>query len=146
MNVAVLRDEDWTVIYKAFGAEWRQYGYSRPWRPLKPVVLGEGITGSITADIKEFICELKWLYSNWILDKSVWYSARGIPYQRGYLLHSPPGHNKNSFITALANWCCAFIFFISDPRSKFTWNAISVCLISMKWPCQLVGWTSMKIN
>ncbi|VDL59139.1 unnamed protein product [Hymenolepis diminuta] len=68
------------------------------------------------------------------------------PLSTGLLPHSPPGRNKSSFITALANWCCAFIFLINDSRSKFTWSVISVCLISMKWACQLVGWSSMKIN
>ncbi|VDL27980.1 unnamed protein product [Hymenolepis diminuta] len=89
-QAAILKDEGWTIIYKAFGAEWRQFGYPRPRRPLNSVVLGEGIAESVTADIKEFI------------SSSAWYSARGIPYRRGYLLYGPPGCGKSSFITALA--------------------------------------------
>ncbi|VDO04077.1 unnamed protein product [Rodentolepis nana] len=89
-QAAFLKDEGWTVIYKAFGAEWRQFGYPRPRRPLNSVVLGEGVAETITADIKEFI------------NSSTWYSARGIPYRRGYLLYGPPGCGKSSFITALA--------------------------------------------
>ncbi|EUB60819.1 Mitochondrial chaperone BCS1 [Echinococcus granulosus] len=87
---AIAKDKGWTVIYKAFGSEWRQFGYPRPRRPLNSVVLGEGVAESITADIKEFI------------SSPDWYSARGIPYRRGYLLYGPPGCGKSSFITALA--------------------------------------------
>lgn len=54
-KAVLLKDEGWTVIYKAFGAEWRQFGYPRPRRPLNSVVLGEGVAEAITADIKEFI-------------------------------------------------------------------------------------------
>lgn len=36
------------------------------------------------------------------MDNPEWYSSRGIPYRRGYLLHGPPGCGKSSFITALA--------------------------------------------
>ncbi|CDS43054.1 mitochondrial chaperone BCS1 [Echinococcus multilocularis] len=52
---AIAKDKGWTVIYKAFGSEWRQFGYPRPRRPLNSVVLGKGVAESITADIKEFI-------------------------------------------------------------------------------------------
>jgi chaperone BCS1 len=31
-----------------------------------------------------------------------WYTDRGIPYRRGYLLHGTPGSGKSSFIFALA--------------------------------------------
>ncbi|MFX4351319.1 AAA family ATPase, partial [Acinetobacter baumannii] len=32
-----------------------------------------------------------------------WYSARGIPWRRGYLLYGPPGTGKTSLIRALAS-------------------------------------------
>ncbi|VDD76329.1 unnamed protein product [Mesocestoides corti] len=87
---AIAKDEGWTVIYKAVGPEWRQFGYPRPRRALNSVVLKEGLAESITSDVQEFI------------DSQKWYSVRGIPYRRGYLLYGPPGCGKSSFITALA--------------------------------------------
>ncbi|KAH8853302.1 Mitochondrial chaperone BCS1 [Schistosoma japonicum] len=87
---AVARDKGWTVVYKAVGSEWRQFGYPRPRRPLDSVILREGVAEAIVADVKEFV------------DNQSWYTDRGIPYHRGYLLHGPPGCGKTSFITALA--------------------------------------------
>lgn len=82
--------EGMTVMYTGVGAEWRQFGYPRRRRPISSVVLGEGIADSIVKDVNEFICS------------SSWYTERGIPYRRGYLLYGPPGCGKSSFITALA--------------------------------------------
>ncbi|BHF72727.1 mitochondrial chaperone [Sparganum proliferum] len=89
-SAAAMKDEGWTVIYKAFGSEWRQFGYPRPRRPLNSVVLDKGLTESISFDVKDFI------------ESQAWYTERGIPYRRGYLLYGPPGCGKSSFITALA--------------------------------------------
>ena len=36
------------------------------------------------------------------LNSSKWYTERGIPYRRGYLLHGPPGCGKTSFTQVLA--------------------------------------------
>ena len=36
------------------------------------------------------------------LNSAKWYTDRGIPYRRGYLLYGPPGSGKSSFIQALA--------------------------------------------
>lgn len=36
------------------------------------------------------------------LSSEQWYSDRGIPYRRGYLLYGSPGSGKTSFIYALA--------------------------------------------
>lgn len=87
---AMVKDEGWTVIYKAVGPEWRQFGYPRRRRPLDSVVLQQGAAEAIVADVKEFI------------ESESWYTERGIPYRRGYLLHGLPGCGKSSFITALA--------------------------------------------
>ncbi|VDN12427.1 unnamed protein product [Dibothriocephalus latus] len=89
-SAAVMKDEGWTLIYKAFGSEWRQFGYPRPRRPLTSVVLDKGLAETISSDVKEFI------------ESQAWYTERGIPYRRGYLLYGPPGCGKSSFITALA--------------------------------------------
>ncbi|XP_072117166.1 mitochondrial chaperone BCS1 isoform X1 [Mobula birostris] len=79
-----------TVMYTAVGSEWRLFGFPRRRRPLSSVVLDGGISEKIIQDVKDFIGNPKW------------YTDRGIPYRRGYLLYGPPGCGKSSFITALA--------------------------------------------
>lgn len=77
-------------MYSAIGSEWRQFGHPRKRRPLTSVVLDDGVSDRILADCQGFI------------KNPQWYSERGIPYRRGYLLYGPPGCGKSSFITALA--------------------------------------------
>ncbi|GAA5851775.1 hypothetical protein JCM8547_001206 [Rhodosporidiobolus lusitaniae] len=79
-----------TVIYTAWGAEWRPFGRPREKRLLKSVVLDEGVKERVVNDVKAF------------MGRGKWYSERGIPYRRGYLLYGPPGSGKSSFIQALA--------------------------------------------
>ncbi|KAG6930227.1 BCS1 -like protein, ubiquinol-cytochrome c reductase complex chaperone [Chelydra serpentina] len=89
-ELALRQQEGKTVMYTAMGAEWRPFGFPRRRRPLASVVLEKGISEKIVQDVKEFINNPKW------------YTERGIPYRRGYLLYGPPGCGKSSFITALA--------------------------------------------
>ncbi|KAI7808394.1 mitochondrial chaperone BCS1 [Triplophysa rosa] len=89
-ELALKQEEGRTVMYTALGAEWRPFGFPRRRRPLSSVVLENGVGERIVDDVKEFIGNPKW------------YTDRGIPYRRGYLLYGPPGCGKSSFITALA--------------------------------------------
>ncbi|PIK52426.1 putative mitochondrial chaperone BCS1 [Apostichopus japonicus] len=89
-EAAMQRQEGKTIMYVAMGTEWRQFGYPRRKRPISSVVLDSGISENILNDVTEFITNPKW------------YSDRGIPYRRGYLLHGPPGCGKSSYIMALA--------------------------------------------
>ncbi|XP_078408842.1 mitochondrial chaperone BCS1 [Cetorhinus maximus] len=89
-DLALKQQEGKTVMYTAMGAEWRLFGFPRRRRPLNSVVLEKGISEKIVQDVKDFIGNPKW------------YTDRGIPYRRGYLLYGPPGCGKSSFITALA--------------------------------------------
>nr|KAF6449696.1 BCS1-like protein, ubiquinol-cytochrome c reductase complex chaperone [Molossus molossus] len=89
-ELALQQEEGKTVMYTAMGSEWRPFGYPRRRRPLNSVVLEQGLADRIIRDIREFI------------DNPKWYTDRGIPYRRGYLLYGPPGCGKSSFITALA--------------------------------------------
>lgn len=79
-----------TIMYTPMGSEWRQFGHPRERRPLESVILDQDIKERIIKDIHEFIATPQW------------YTQRGIPYRRGYLLYGPPGSGKSSFITALA--------------------------------------------
>lgn len=89
-QLALKNTEGKTIMYTAMGSEWRPFGHPRKRRPLKSVVLDEGVSDRILKDCREFI------------QNPQWYADRGIPYRRGYLLHGPPGCGKSSFITALA--------------------------------------------
>ena len=52
---------------------WRHIA-SRPKRPLNSIVLDPGVKDLLVNDAKDF------------LENKSWYSARGIPFRRGYLL------------------------------------------------------------
>lgn len=89
-NIALKSNEGKTVIYTSFGPEWRKFGQPKAKRALPSVILDRGIKDAILDDVHDFMSNGKW------------YSDRGIPYRRGYLLYGPPGSGKTSFIQALA--------------------------------------------
>ncbi|KAK4686536.1 hypothetical protein P7C73_g3597, partial [Tremellales sp. Uapishka_1] len=66
-----------TVVYTAWGVDWKPFGKPRRRREMGSVVLGKGVSERVEEDLR-------------------------IPYRRGYLLHGPPGSGKTSFIQALA--------------------------------------------
>ncbi len=78
--------EGFTLRYHAVGPEWRTFGQPIKKRPLNSVVLDRGISENLLNDVREFI------------DSAQWYTERGVPYRRGYLLHGPPGSGKSSFM------------------------------------------------
>ena len=92
------RDGNKTVIYRgikswrnADGMDWQRSLARRP-RDLSTVVLDESQKRMILADMREYLNP----------QTKKWYSYRGIPYRRGYLLYGPPGTGKTSLCFALA--------------------------------------------
>lgn len=79
-----------TVIYEPRTNEWAPFGEPRRRREFESVILDNDISERVLSDVREF------------LDSREWYSRRGVPYRRGYLLHGPPGCGKTSYIMALA--------------------------------------------
>lgn len=79
-----------TIIYTAWGVEWRAFGQPRKVRELESVVLSAGQRDRLYNDLVSF------------LNRGEWYARRGIPYRRGHLLHGSPGSGKTSIIQALA--------------------------------------------
>ncbi|KAJ5781263.1 ATPase AAA-type core [Penicillium paradoxum] len=93
----VERDSNRTVIYR--GSRYSA-GQSFSWyrcmarlpRPLSTVILDQEQKQDFLDDIKEYLHPRT----------RRWYSNRGIPYRRGYLLHGHPGTGKTSLCFAAA--------------------------------------------
>jgi chaperone BCS1 len=79
-----------TVLCPSGYDDWSEFGKRLP-RPLDSVILADNLIDDILSDIRQF------------QDSEMWYNERGIPYQRGYLLHGKPGNGKSSLILALAS-------------------------------------------
>ncbi|KAF4635755.1 hypothetical protein G7Y89_g2338 [Cudoniella acicularis] len=88
-------DESRTVIYRGglksgtSEVQWTRC-ISRVSRPFSTVVLDESVKQSLLDDMKDYLHP----YTR------RWYSNRGIPYRRGYLLYGPPGTGKRSLTPA----------------------------------------------
>lgn len=93
----VERDGNMTIIYR--GGRYHA-GHPYYWircmarvpRPLSTVILDQSQKDDFIDDIKEYLHPRT----------RRWYSNRGIPYRRGYLLHGPPGTGKTSLCFAAA--------------------------------------------
>ncbi|KAF8757601.1 P-loop containing nucleoside triphosphate hydrolase protein [Rhizoctonia solani] len=80
---------------------------SRAKRPMQSIVLDPSIKNMIMEDAKDFMASENW------------YSERGIPFRRGYLLHGAPGSGKTSLIHALAGELKLDVYVISLSRRGF---------------------------
>ena len=85
-----------------------QKAATRPSRPMATVVLEHELKERVLTDINEYLHPAT----------PRWYSNRGIPYRRGYLLHGPPGTGKSSLAWAIAGVFGLDIYCISlvDPN------------------------------
>ncbi|EGX95658.1 BCS1-like ATPase [Cordyceps militaris CM01] len=104
------KDDRKTIIYRAtssvssYGTDsYWQRCMSRPNRDFSTVILPDKIKKDIIADAGDY------------LEPSTrrWYSNRGIPYRRGYLLWGPPGTGKSSLSVALAGYFRMKIYIVS---------------------------------
>ncbi|KAK1981052.1 P-loop containing nucleoside triphosphate hydrolase protein [Colletotrichum cereale] len=76
--------------HKDESAEWRLIASQS--RNIETIVLALGTKEKLLADLGSFLQPAA----------VEWYSARGIPYRRGYLFNGPPGTGKTSLCMALA--------------------------------------------
>ncbi|KAL4996746.1 BCS1 N terminal-domain-containing protein [Aspergillus recurvatus] len=91
----VAKDSNNTVIYRGHkSGPWTEWSrcMARAPRALSTVVLDKTQKDAFIDDIKEYLHPRT----------RRWYSNRGIPYRRGYLLHGPPGTGKTSLCFAAA--------------------------------------------
>ncbi|SPO02663.1 related to BCS1 protein precursor [Cephalotrichum gorgonifer] len=104
----IQKDVKNTLIYrgtcKGISSEptW-QRSLSRASRPLSTVILRESKKQLLLDDIGDYLNPAT----------RRWYSNRGIPYRRGYLLYGPPGTGKSSLSLALAGHFNMRIYIVS---------------------------------
>lgn len=96
---------------------WKRSSYEKA-RLMKSVILPEGLSESIEADMERFLSKRT----------KNWYSKRGIPYKRCYMFYGVPGTGKTSIITALAGRFQRKVCFLSPHHPKFTDEALKNCL------------------
>lgn len=65
---------------------------------------------------------------DWFSNNDEWYSNKGLPYKRGYLLHGPPGTGKTSLIKAIANSYNLDVFSIDFDTVKTNHDLINLML------------------
>mmetsp|Transcript_22667 Transcript_22667/g.52915 ORF Transcript_22667/g.52915 Transcript_22667/m.52915 type:complete len:664 (+) Transcript_22667:118-2109(+) len=84
----------------------------QPGRPISSVILpvdpetGLDQAQALLEDARDF------------LESELWYTQRGIPYRRGYLLHGVPGSGKSSLVMALAHELQLPIYMLSLSSAK----------------------------
>ncbi|EGY23781.1 mitochondrial chaperone BCS1 [Verticillium dahliae VdLs.17] len=80
-----------TLIFEATGGRWEE-SKTRSNRDVSTVLHDAKVKEDLLSDI------------GWFLDPCTraWYTDRGLPYRRGYLLHGPPGTGKSSFSFSIA--------------------------------------------
>lgn len=85
----VYRDERVVGMHVCRWGDWYRIHEVRP-RALDSVVLPEGMMDDLVGDASTFLAS------------EDWYTSRGIPWRRGYLLEGTPGSGKTSAIAAIA--------------------------------------------
>ncbi|KAH8898944.1 P-loop containing nucleoside triphosphate hydrolase protein [Thozetella sp. PMI_491] len=80
----------------------------RPLRPLETVHFDEQVKADLVADIQNYLDPVTRSF----------YTQRGIPYRRGYLLHGPPGTGKTSLSLALAGYFGLELYLLHIPSLR----------------------------
>jgi len=91
-----------TCVYEHQDGAWIRSAASDV-RHISTVVLGQGKKTGLLKDISDFLNPAS----------QRWYSDRGIPYRRGYLLYGPPGTGKSSLSLSIAGHFGLDIYILS---------------------------------
>jgi len=102
-------DDDKTIIFRGANkpgtlneTAWVR-SMARVTRPFSTVVMDEKVKADLLDDMRDYLHP----YTR------RWYSNRGIPYRRGYLLYGAPGTGKSSFSLAIAGYFKLKIYIVS---------------------------------
>ncbi|KAF9814843.1 hypothetical protein IEO21_04895 [Rhodonia placenta] len=101
---------------------WSQMG-TRPKRPLQSIILEPGVKELLLDDAHDF------------LDSQDWYTDRGIPFRRGYLLYGAPGSGKTSMIQSIAGELGLDVYIVTLSRSGMDDNALSELISELPARC-----------
>lgn len=101
-----------SVYYTRWGSDFHRAETStlRPW---ESVVLPEKKRRSLESHVEDFF------------DSKKWYTDRGIPYRKGFLLHGPPGTGKTSIVKGLAKKYNLDIYIINFSGQSFDENTLT---------------------
>ncbi|KAH8746605.1 P-loop containing nucleoside triphosphate hydrolase protein [Diaporthe sp. PMI_573] len=94
--------QDKTPVFEHRSSGWKRT-VTRDIRSMSTVVMDKKEKDSLLKDIGTFLNPRA----------RSWYSNRGIPYRRGYLLYGNPGTGKSSFSLSLAGWFKMDIYIVS---------------------------------
>jgi chaperone BCS1 len=94
--------QDKTSLYEHEDGTWERSIVSDI-RPISTVILNESGKRELLKDIGDFLNQTA----------RQWYSNRGIPYRRGYLLYGPPGTGKSSLSLSIAGYFGLDIYIVS---------------------------------
>ena len=96
----IKQDEKKPELY-AWGAwgDWQEIHSYTP-RPIKSVIMPNGVTEKLIKDINVF------------KSSRDWYTEMGIPYRKGYLFYGPPGTGKTSLVTGLSSYYNANVYIL----------------------------------
>jgi mitochondrial chaperone BCS1 len=118
-----------TTIFEHQKGDWRK-SRTVDIRQLDTVILNTEKKTALLDDVKSF------------LELRAWYSVRGIPYRRGYLLYGPPGTGKSSLSLSIAGECDLDIYTLNlssvdeDSLSDlFTNLPRALCCTSRRYRC-----------
>jgi chaperone BCS1 len=93
-----------TSIFEHQNDDWKRTR-ARDVRKFETVILNEKVKRGLLKDIKNFLDP----------KSRKWYSSRGIPYRRGYLLYGPPGTGKSSLSLSIAGCFDLDIYILNLP-------------------------------
>ncbi|KAF9224043.1 P-loop containing nucleoside triphosphate hydrolase protein [Gyrodon lividus] len=111
-----------TVYVPDSNNSWRDLA-TRPKRPLNSIILDPGIMELVVEDARSF------------LGSKSWYSERGIPFRRGYLLYGAPGSGKTSLIHSVAGELGLDVYIISLSRSGLDDIGLSELICTLPEKC-----------
>lgn len=114
-----------TCIYEHQDAAWIRSRVS-PIRRISTVVLDKSKKKELLKDIGDFLNPTS----------RQWYSDRGIPYRRGYLLYGPPGTGKSSLSCAIAGFFGLDIYILN--LSQLTEAGFKSLLAKLPQDCVLL--------